>query len=183
MGRSSRCEPIRHLHDIFWDDRCKFTIHISSAAAQRKPPDWVSGPEGISVNREDVTYNMSTRLPIPEGCLTATCDLYGNGKYGGLSDIYQSTVHGARPTRNLRPPGGDHPAAQRACPSLRTRSRARSGPRMHHPGRLGERGGARCGRTGPGAANPERARSAYSQGWRGYKDTCNGHRWSPQAES
>ena len=77
MGRSSRCEPIRHLHDIFWDDRCKFTIHISSAAAQRKPPDWVSGPEGISVNREDVTYNMSTRLPIPEGCLTATCDQYG----------------------------------------------------------------------------------------------------------
>jgi hypothetical protein len=40
-------------------------------------------------------------------------------------------------TRNLRPPGGDHPAA-----SLRTRSRARRGPRMHHPGRLGERGGA-----------------------------------------
>jgi hypothetical protein len=85
-----------------------------------------------------------------------------NGKYGGLSDIYQSTVHGARPTQNLRPPGGDHPAAQRTCPSLRTRSRARRGPRMHHPGRLGERGGAGRGRTGPGAANPERARSAYS---------------------
>ncbi len=94
------------------------------------------------------------------------CDLCGNGKYGGLSDIYQSTVHGARPTRNLRPPGGDHPAAQRACPSLRTRSRARRGPQMHYPGRLGERGGAGRGRTGPGAANPERALSAYSFGWR-----------------
>jgi hypothetical protein len=35
-------------------------------------------------------------------CLTATCDLCGNGKYGGLADIYQSLEHGARPTRNRR---------------------------------------------------------------------------------
>ncbi len=98
MGRSCQCEPIRHLQGIFWDDRCKLTIYMSSGAAQRKPPDWVSGPEGIGVNRKDVNYNMSTRLPIPEGCLTATCDLFGNGKYGGQTDTYQSWEHEARPT-------------------------------------------------------------------------------------
>ena len=97
---------------------------------------------------------MSTRLPIPEGCLTATCDLCGNGMYGGLADIYQSSEHGARPTRNLRPPGGEYPAVQRASPSLRTRSRARRGPRICHPGRLRERGGTGRGRTGLGAADP-----------------------------
>ena len=106
-----------------------------------------------------MTYNVSTRHPIPEGCLTATCDLCGNGMYGGLADIYQSSEHGARLTRNLRlPGGGEYPAAQRASPSPRTRSRARSGPRICHPGRLrpGERGGAGRGRSGPGAADPER---------------------------
>ena len=102
-----------------------------------------------------MTYNVSTRHPIPEGCLTATCDLCGNGMYGGLADIYQSSEHGARPTRNLRlPGGGEYPAAQRASPSPRTRSRARRGPRICHPGRLRERGGPGRGRTGPGAADP-----------------------------
>ena len=42
---------------------------------------------------------MSTRLPIPEGCLNATCIRYGNGKYGGLADIFQSSQHGARRLR------------------------------------------------------------------------------------
>jgi hypothetical protein len=32
--------------------------------------------------------------------------------YGDLADIYQSSEHGARPTRNLRPPSGDHPHAR-----------------------------------------------------------------------
>ena len=85
---------------------------------------------------------MSTRLPIPEGCLNATCIRYGNGKYGGLADIFQSSEHGARPTQDPRPPGGEQPAAQRARPSLRTRSQARRGPRIRYHGRLGERGGA-----------------------------------------
>ena len=40
-----------------------------------------------------------------------------------------------------------------------------------------------AGGAGPGAADPERARSAHSLGWRLYMDTCNGHRGSPQAES
>ncbi len=91
-------------------------------------------------------------------CLTATCDLHGNDKYGGLTDIYQSCEHGARPTRNLRPPGGDHSAAQRACPSLRTRSRTRRRPRMHHPGRLGGEEDRAAG--GPGINDPKRARNA-----------------------
>jgi hypothetical protein len=43
------------------------------------------------------------------GCLNATGDRYGNGKYGGLADIYPSSAHRARPTRNLRP--REHPAA------------------------------------------------------------------------
>ena len=42
---------------------------------------------------------MSTRLPIPEGCLNATCIRCGNGKYGGLADIYQSSEHGSGGTR------------------------------------------------------------------------------------
>ena len=92
--------------------------------------------------------------------------------YGGLADIYQSSEHGARPTRNLRlPGGGEYPAAQRASPSPRTRSRARRGPRICHPGRLREQGGAGRGRTGPGAADPGRARSAHPLGWRRYNDT------------
>jgi hypothetical protein len=38
------------------------------------PPDWVSGPEGITYTCEDVTITVRTRLlvsrlPIPEGCL------------------------------------------------------------------------------------------------------------------
>ena len=81
---------------------------------------------------------------MSSSCFAATCGLCGNGGYGGLADIYQSSEHGARPTRNLRLPGGDHPAAQRASPSLRIRSRARRGPRVHRSGRLG---GAR--RSGP----------------------------------
>ena len=65
-----------------------------------------------------MTYIVSTRLPILEGCLTATCDLYWNGKYGGLAHIYQSSEHGGRPTLTLlAAPGGDT-SGRAACQGL-----------------------------------------------------------------
>ena len=41
---------------------------VMQARAQG-PPDWVSGPEGITYTCEDVTITVRTRLPIQEGCL------------------------------------------------------------------------------------------------------------------
>jgi hypothetical protein len=41
----------------------------SGEARDHGPPDWVSGPEGITYTCEDVTITVRTRLPIPEGCL------------------------------------------------------------------------------------------------------------------
>ncbi len=86
----------------------------------------------------------------------------------------QPEEHGARPTRSLRPPSGEHLAAQRARPSLR-------GPRIHNPGQLGEREGAGRWRTGSGAADPERALSAH---WDGGRTTTHAiDIEGPQAES
>jgi hypothetical protein len=34
------------------------------------PPGWVSQPEGRTATQEDVQFQICTRLPIPEGCLT-----------------------------------------------------------------------------------------------------------------
>jgi hypothetical protein len=186
LGSSCKCEPIRHLQGMFWDDRHKFTIHIYSRDAQRnvtattrhsrfggpgqahgrrpwparpggcrqqpggspRQPDGGRGRHGhstgVSVSAEPgrgalpavclATAGGKLAAKTSAGthwysvmatCLTVTCDLFGNGKYGGQTDIYQSWEHGARPTRNLCPPCGDHPAAQRARPSLLTRSRTR----------------------------------------------------------
>jgi hypothetical protein len=74
-----------------------------------------------------------------------------------------------------------HPAVGILSHSAQARVFGR--PRIRHPGRLGEPGGPGSRGTWPGAAGPERARSAHSLGWRGYNNTCNGHRRSPQAES
>ncbi len=64
--------------------------------------------------------NTAQHRPAHHGtCFTATCDLCGNGKYGGLADIHQSSEHGARPTRNQRARPHVHPTA-----SIRPRSSA-----------------------------------------------------------
>jgi hypothetical protein len=97
-------------------------------------------------------------------CLVAKRNPYGNGKYGGLADIYQYSEHGARPTRtqNLRPPGvtNRQRRAHARSPSHQTQSRARRGPRILHPGRLGQRGVmdrlrcGGCGRISDGCTKP-----------------------------
>ena len=74
-------------------------IPCSVSARQAEPPAPQMG-SCTSFHEAEICCNqpeMST-----DRCLTATCDLCGNGKYGGLADIYQSTEHGARPTRNQR---------------------------------------------------------------------------------
>jgi hypothetical protein len=43
-------------------------------------PDWVPGLNGETVTCEDVTFKLSISLPILEGCLTATGDIWENGK-------------------------------------------------------------------------------------------------------
>jgi hypothetical protein len=43
-------------------------------------PDWATGLEGETVTCEGVTFKGITSLPILEGCLTATCDKWENGK-------------------------------------------------------------------------------------------------------
>jgi hypothetical protein len=64
-----------------------------------------------------------------------------------------------------------------------TRGRTRSGPRRIYTDDSGSEEEQAAGGADPGAADPERARSAHSSGWRRYMNTCNGHRGSPQAES
>jgi hypothetical protein len=142
-------------------------------------PDWVTVLEGATVTCEDVTIKLSTSLPILEGCLTATCDKWANGK--SISSIQVDTGrvsirHGAKTDSDLaRPPGGDHPARPSSklarvsslgarCDagdrqrSVRarvpmTRSEARRGPRM----RLEERAGGGPGPAGGGPGQEDRA--------------------------
>jgi hypothetical protein len=64
-----------------------------------------------------------------------------------------------------------------------TWGRTRRGPRSIYADDSGSEEERAAGGAGQGAADPERARSAHSSGWRRYMDTCNGHRGSPQAES
>ncbi len=82
-------------------------------------PDSVTGLEGGAVTCEDVTIKLSTSLPILEGCLTATCDKWENGKSISSIDTGSASMpveHGAKTDSDLvaRPPGGDHPATQQA---------------------------------------------------------------------
>ncbi len=86
-------------------------------------PDRVAGLEGETVTCEDVTFNWSTSLPILEGCLTATCDNWENGKsISSIDTSHASIGHGAKTDSDLAtPPGGDHPATQQASPGVLTR--------------------------------------------------------------
>ncbi len=92
-------------------------------------PDWVTGLEGETATCEDVTIKLSTSLPILEGCLTAPCDKWGNGKSISSIDIGHVSIElGVKTNSDLvRQPGGDHPATQRASPGILTRSAARRG--------------------------------------------------------
>jgi hypothetical protein len=75
---------------------------------------------------EDVPTKLRTILPILEGCLAETCDKWENCKsissignsQASISSIdtsQASIAHGAKTDSDLaRPPGGCHPAAQRA---------------------------------------------------------------------
>ncbi len=89
------------------------------------------GLEGETVTCEDVTIEWSTSLPILEGCLTATCDKWENGKSISSFDTGSASIeHGAKTNSDLaRPPGGDHPAMQqlKASPDVLTRSAALRG--------------------------------------------------------
>jgi hypothetical protein len=79
-------EIIEAMHEAFFglpdDYHQEAPIHVpkvymdpidqilpSEDARDAGPPDWVSGPEGITYTCEDVTITVRTRLPIPEGCL------------------------------------------------------------------------------------------------------------------
>ena len=64
-----------------------------------------------------------------------------------------------------------------------TWGRTRRGPRSIYADDSGSEEDRTAGGLGPGAADPERALSAHSWGWRRYMDTCNGYRGSTQAES
>ena len=57
----------------FWPSGMDERIMTSSImrARDQGPPDWKSGPEGITYTCEDVTISVRTRLPIPEGCLNS----------------------------------------------------------------------------------------------------------------
>ena len=72
---------------------------------------------------------------------------------------------------------GNRPRSVSRLESM-TRGRTRRGPRSIYADDSGsdseEERAAR--EADPGAADPERARSAHSSGWRRYMDTCNGHR-------
>ena len=58
--------------DTFWPSGINERILTSKIMnARNGPPDWVSGPEGITYTCEDVTISVRTRLPIPEGCLNS----------------------------------------------------------------------------------------------------------------
>ncbi len=80
--------------------------------------NWVTGLEGETVTCDDVTIRLSTSLPTLEGCLTATCDGWENGKSISSIDTGSASIeHGAKTNSDLaRPPCGDHPATQQASP-------------------------------------------------------------------
>ncbi len=95
---------------------------------KKKSPDWVTGLEGQAVTCADVTFRSSTSLPILEGCLTATCDKWENGKtttsISSVDTGHASMEHGAKTDSDLaRPHGGDH----QARPGVPTRSTAHRG--------------------------------------------------------
>ena len=48
----------------------------------------------------------------PSVCPRHAIVRFGSGEYGGRAGMHQSSEHGlgAMPTRNLLPPGGNHPA-------------------------------------------------------------------------
>ena len=49
------------------------------------PPDWVVLPEGDS-GSPNADIKISTRLPIPEGCLHMDTSCSGNGQSGECTD-------------------------------------------------------------------------------------------------
>jgi hypothetical protein len=61
---------------------------------KKESPDWVTGLEGETVTCEDVTFRLSTSLPI---LLTATCDKWENGKsISSIDTGHVSIEHGAK---------------------------------------------------------------------------------------
>jgi hypothetical protein len=92
-------------------------------------PNWETGlePGGETLTCEYVTIKLSTSLPILEGCLTATCDKWENGKsISSIDTGHASIEHRAKIDLDLaRPPCGGHPATQQASPGVLTQSAAR----------------------------------------------------------
>ncbi len=94
---------------------------------QQLSPDWVAGLEGNTVNCEDVTIRLSTRLPILEGCLNVTCVQGENGKSISTIDSAQATMtHDADTDSDIaRPSDGKHPSAQHDTPAMLMQSATR----------------------------------------------------------
>jgi hypothetical protein len=56
----------RYVAELFGE---KIERSVTMQAQAQGPPDWVSGPKGITYTCEDVKITVCTRLRIPEGCL------------------------------------------------------------------------------------------------------------------
>ena len=144
---------------------------------------WAGGEQrpsrGCDLHREHQTSHSG-------GVFNRGMRLCWNGKYGG-SGPTSSLEHGAWRKANSDSTGRarrryDRPRCVSRLESM-TWGRTRRGPRSIYADDSGSEEERAAGGAGQGAADPERARSAHSSGWRRYMDTCNGHRGSPQAES
>jgi hypothetical protein len=104
--------------------------HLMSEQKQLSP-DWVAGLEGNTVNCEDVTIRLSSRLSILEGCLNVTCVQCENGCFNGkpispIDSAQPTMAHDAEADSDLaRQPDGKHPSARHATPAMILRSATR----------------------------------------------------------
>jgi hypothetical protein len=69
----------------------------SKPSGKEVSPDWVIGLEGETVTCEVVTFKWRTSRPILEGCLTATCNKWENGKSISSIDTGHASIE-PRPT-------------------------------------------------------------------------------------
>jgi hypothetical protein len=110
----------------------------------------VLGGEHGGLGRKAGSEPASTRLCIRPR--SAHARVSTRRCHGGHIGSTEQGRLGLRTCVRVHPAVAMHPAAQRArpsLPSLLTRSRARRGPRMRHPGRLGGRGKRAAGGPGP----------------------------------
>ncbi len=110
-------------------------------------------------------------------CLTVACGYVGVASMEAPGRHQSGTWSMARGQLGFYGscPAEIRPAAQHVKPESMTLGRTRPGPRSINTDDSGSEEDRAARGPGPGAADPERARSAHSSGWRRYMDTWDGH--------